>query len=42
MKFAMEVFLKENSEYKNWQPFLAVADVTGEDFVLNDWFLLTV
>ena len=42
MKFAMEVFLKENSEYRNWQPFLAVADVTGEDFVLNDWFLLTV
>jgi ribonuclease HII len=42
MKFAAEVFLKGNIKYGNMQPLLAVADVVGDDYVVKDWFWLTV
>ena len=40
MRYAAESFLKMKPEFKNLDPILAVADVTGEDFVVKDWFVL--
>lgn len=40
MRYAAESFLKTKLEFKNLNPILAVADVTGEDFVVKDWFVL--
>ena len=41
MRYAAESFSKTKLEFKNLNPILAVADVTGEDFVVRDWFVLT-
>ena len=40
MRYGAESFLKMKPEFKNLDPILAVADVTGEDFVVKDWFVL--
>ena len=38
MKFAAECFLKYHArECANYNPILAAADVTGEDFTVKDW-----
>ena len=38
MKFAAESFLKYKKDYINFDPILAVADVTGAEFEVRDWF----
>lgn len=39
MKFAVESFLKFRQDLKSrYSPMLAVAEVTGEDFEVKDWF----
>lgn len=40
MHYGAESFLKFKKEFNNLNPILAVADVTGEDFVVKDWFVL--
>ena len=40
MKFAAESFLKFKKEYTKYNPLLAVADVSGDDFIISDWFVL--
>lgn len=40
MKFAAEVFLKLRPEFRDFNPVLAVADVSG-DFEVKDWFVLS-
>ena len=40
MRYGAESFLKMKPEFKNLDPILAVADVTDEDFVVKDWFVL--
>ncbi len=40
MRYAAESFLKFKSEYNTLDPLLAVADVTGKEFVVKDWFVL--
>ncbi len=40
MHYSAESFLKYRPEYNNLDPVLAVADVTGEDFMVKDWFAL--
>lgn len=40
MRYGAESFLKFKSVYNKLDPVLAVADVTGEDFVVKDWFVL--
>ena len=41
MRFAAECFLKYGSrEFGSFNPLLAVANVTGEDFEVKDWFVL--
>ena len=37
MRFAVEVFLKKNRKFEEYDPLLTVADVAGEDFVVRDW-----
>lgn len=42
MTFAAEAFLKSHKDLKNnFSPLLAVASVSGKDFVLNDWFAVS-
>lgn len=38
MRYAAESFLKSKPEFKNLDPILAVANVEGEDFTMEDWF----
>ena len=40
MEFAAESFLKFKKEYSGFSPVLAVADVSGDDFVVKDWFII--
>lgn len=40
MEFGVEVFLKFHPKYKNLQPILAVADVTGTNYEVKEWFAL--
>lgn len=40
MKFAAECFLKANGEFSGYHPQLAVASVSGEDFAVEDWFVI--
>ncbi len=40
MRYAAESFLKFKKELGELNPILAVADVTGEDFVVKEWFAL--
>ena len=40
MEFAAESFLKFKKEYSDFSPVLAVADVSGDDFVVKDWFII--
>ncbi len=40
MRFAAESFLRAHAEYQSYQPILAAASVSGEDFQLQDWFQL--
>ena len=40
MRYAAESFLKFRQEYSTYDPLLAVADVTGKEFVVKDWFEL--
>lgn len=37
MKFAAEVFLKKNPKFKEYDPLLTAAEVTGEDFEMGEW-----
>lgn len=41
MKFAAEVFLKYYKRYQVYDPLLAVAEVSGEDFVVREWMPLS-
>lgn len=41
MKFAVEVFLKYYKRYRVYDPLLAVAEVSGEDFVVREWMPLS-
>ena len=38
MKLGVETFLKYYPKYQSLQPAIAVADVTGVDFKVKDWF----
>ena len=40
MEFAAEMFREQNSELSSKQPLLAVAEVTGKDYVVKEWFTL--
>ncbi|MBR3329472.1 ribonuclease HII [Candidatus Saccharibacteria bacterium] len=40
MEFAAESFLKLKKGYSDFSPVLAVADVSGDDFVVKDWFII--
>ena len=40
MRYAAESFLKFRQEFLEYDPLLAVADVTGDDFEVRDWFTL--
>lgn len=40
MKFAAEMFLKYYERYRALDPLLAVANVDGENFTVEDWFPL--
>ena len=39
--FAAECYLKMHPKYKNKNPKIAVAAVSGNDYNLDDWFTLT-
>ena len=42
MTFAAESFLEYRKDLKGkYSPLLAAASVSGEDFILNDWFIIT-
>lgn len=42
MHYAATSYLKYTTrKYANLQPFLAVASVSGEDFIVDDWLILT-
>ena len=38
MKVGVEMFLKYKKGIEQYNPMLAVADVTGADFFVKDWF----
>ena len=38
MRYGAESFLKYKKEFYNLNPILAVADVTGDEFTVKDWF----
>lgn len=38
MRYASEVFLNQHPEFAKYQPALAAASLSGEDFQLDDWF----
>ena len=40
MIFAAECFLKNELRFSHYSPILAVADVVGDEFKVNDWFCL--
>lgn len=40
MEFAAESFLEYKRQYANYDPILAVADVSGRDYKVNEWFTL--
>lgn len=40
MQFAAQAFLSTHSEYRNLQPFLAVASVSGTNFQVCNWFVI--
>ena len=40
IEFAAESFLKFASQFRELNPLLAVADVSGENFELRNWFTL--
>lgn len=40
MKFACEMFLKKNPKFKDYDPLLTVASVSGDDFRVDDWFAI--
>ena len=40
MEFAAESFLKFQSQFKNLNPLLAAANVSGKNFKLENWFAL--
>ena len=40
MEFATESFLKYKKQYANYNPILAVANVSGEDYRIDEWFTL--
>lgn len=41
MHFAASSYLKYNNRFKNYQPLLAVASVSGTDYHIDQWFPLT-
>lgn len=41
MQFAAECFLSSHPEYQNFSPVLAAGAVTGPDYQLTSWFVLT-
>ena len=41
MRFAAESYLKYHQDFTQLSPILAVADVGGEKFCIEDWFVLT-
>lgn len=42
MEFGAKCFLKANKRFNGFSPLLAVADVTGEEYIVKDWFPLVV
>lgn len=40
MKFAAECFLKANKNFAEYNPLLTAASVSGDDFKVDDWFVL--
>lgn len=40
MAFAAEAFLKKYSNLKDYSPILAAAAVSGDDFLVDDWFVI--
>ena len=42
MEFAAKSFLKFKKQYSNYSPLLAVAEVSGEEFRVDEWFPLMV
>ena len=40
MRFAAESYLKIKKNFSEFDPLLAVADVFGDDFYVNDWFVV--
>ena len=40
MRMGAEMFIKTHKKYSGYDMTLAVAAVTGEDFVVNDWFVI--
>lgn len=38
MKYAVDVFFKFHPDYYEFNPLLAVASVSGDDFSVDDWF----
>lgn len=40
MHFAAESYLKLKQQFASLDPLLAVADVSGDDFCVNDWFAI--
>ena len=40
MEFAAKMFLATKNEFNNFDPKLAVAEVGGEEFKINSWFVI--
>ncbi len=40
MRYATQAFLMHHAQYHQYQPLLAVASVSGENFHIDDWFIL--
>ena len=40
MRQGAEVFMKTHKEYSNFDIILAVSSVTGDDFIVDDWFTI--
>lgn len=40
MRYATQAFLTHHAQYCQYQPLLAVASVSGENFQLDDWLIL--
>lgn len=41
MRYASQVFLAKNPQFRDFQPLLAAASVIKPDFTVEDWFIIT-